>query len=187
MTILYWFLAVNLLIVLTALAVKAFRRRPRGGLTKNTTAAISVGGPLNRQWTVQNNVLGIVNGCDNLRDFLESREVPIKDLFDLSAILEEMLSYVLSNEFPERNNREILIGAKIEKGAICLELRYEGKGYNPLEAPQLDLTKPLEEITLDGMDIHLLRHWTDRLDYRRDGSQCIFTAVKNVTSDNIKV
>lgn len=187
MKILYWFLAVNFLIVLTALAVKAFVNHPRrGGPTKNPLEVISAAGPVSRQWTVQNNVLGIVKGCDNLRDFLESREVPIKDLFDLTAILEEMLSFVLAEEFPERKNGEILIDAKIEKGEIRLELRYEGKGCNPLEAPQIDFAKPLEEITLDGMDIHLLRHWTDRLDYTRDGRQCIFTAVKNVTSDNIK-
>jgi serine/threonine-protein kinase RsbW len=182
MRIFSWFLALNLLIVLTALGVKAYRRRlPIGGM-KTSPAASTANGPVSRQWTVQNDILGIGKACDAIRDFLESQELPIKDIFDLSAILEEMLSFVLSTAFPDREAHDIHIVAKIEGQAVHLELRYEGQGRNPLETPAIDLTKPLEEITLDGMDIHLLRHWADRLDYRCDGRQCIFVAVKNVTS-----
>jgi anti-sigma regulatory factor (Ser/Thr protein kinase) len=182
MRILYWFLALNLLIVLTALGVKAYRRRLSIGVMKASPTASTAKKPVSREWTVQNDILGIGKACDAIRDFLESQELLIKDVFDLSAILEEMLSFVLSAEFPDRETHDIHIGARIEEGAVHLELRYEGQGCNPLEIPAVDLTKPLEEITLDGMDIHLLRHWADRLDYRRDARQCIFLAVKNVTS-----
>ena len=176
MAILYGFIALNLLIVLAALAVKA-RRRPAGPVKTRATAR-SAGGRVSRQWTVQNDILGIGTACDRLRDFLESQEVQIKDLYDLTAILEEMLSFVLSTEFPDRKSREIRISATLKKGSVTLELRYEGKGCNPLSAPEIDLSKPLEEISLDGMDIHLLRHWTDRIRYRSEGGQCIFTAEK---------
>jgi anti-sigma regulatory factor (Ser/Thr protein kinase) len=182
MRIFSWFLALNLLIVLTALGVKAYRRHRSIGVIKTSPTAATANEPVSRRWTVQNDILGIGKACDAIRDFLESQELPIKDIFDLSAILEEMLSFVLSTEFPDRETHDIHINAKIEKQAVHLELRYEGQGCNPLETPAIDLTKPLEEITLDGMDIHLLRHWADRLDYRRDGRQCIFMAVKNVTS-----
>jgi anti-sigma regulatory factor (Ser/Thr protein kinase) len=182
MTILYWFLAINFLILVIALIVKASRQHRPGGKTKTTATAGASRDPFSRQWTVQNNILGIGTACDNLRDFLESREVPIKDVFDLVAMLEEMLSFVLSSEFPEHKTCAIRIGAKLNKTTVTLELRYEGRGRNPLETPEIDLTKPLEEINLDGMDIHLLRHWADRLDYQCDGRQCIFTAEKDVPS-----
>jgi anti-sigma regulatory factor (Ser/Thr protein kinase) len=182
MRIFSWFLAINILIVLTALGVKAYRRRLALGAPKTPPTAMTAKKPASREWTVQNDILGIGKACDAIRDFLESQELPIKDIFDISAILEEMLSFVLSAEFPDRKTHDIHIGARIEAGAVHLELRYEGQGCNPLEVPEIDLTKPLEEINLDGMDIHLLRHWADRLDYRRDGRQCIFLAVKNVTS-----
>ena len=179
MRILAWFLAVNGLLVLAALAVKASRRP--GRMTKTAATAGAARDAASGQWTVQNDILGIGTACDLLRDFLESREVPIKDLFDLTAILEEMLSYVLSVDFPEQGKREILIAASIAKGAVTLELRYAGKGCDPLAAPEIDLSKPLEEISLDGLDIHLLRHWTDRLDYRSEGGQCVFAAFKRLT------
>ena len=182
MRIFSWFLAINILIVLTALGVKAYRRRLALGVLKTPPTAMTAKKPASGGWTVQNDILGIGKACDAIRDFLESQELPIQGVFDLSAILEEMLSFVLSSEFSDRETHDIHIGARIEAQTVQLELRYEGLGCNPLEAPEIDLTKPLEEINLDGMDIHLLRHWADRLDYRRDGRQCIFLAVKNVTS-----
>jgi anti-sigma regulatory factor (Ser/Thr protein kinase) len=185
MRIFSWFLALNLLIVLTALGVKAYRRHRSIGVIKTSPTAATANEPVSRRWTVQNDILGIGKACDAIRDFLESQELPIKDVFDLSAILEEMLSFVLSAEFPDREAHDIHIGARIERQTVYLELHYEGQGCNPLEIPAIDLTKPLDEITLDGMDIHLLRHWTNRLDYRRDGRQCIFTAVKNVTPGSL--
>ena len=182
MRILYWFLALNLLIVLAALVVKAYRRRLLGGATKTLPAAAAVKKQVSRQWVVQSDILGIGKACDVIRDFLESQDLPIKEVFDVVAILEEMLSFVLSAEFSDRKTHDIHISAKSEAGAVHLELRYEGKGKNPLETPAIDLSKPLEEIDLDGMDIHLLRHWADKLDYRRDGGQCIFSAIKDVTA-----
>jgi anti-sigma regulatory factor (Ser/Thr protein kinase) len=179
MKIISWFLAVNLLLVLAALVVKA--RRRHGGRAKTPATAGTAPDAASGQWTVQNDILGIGTACDLLRDFLESREVPIRDLFDLTAILEEMLSYVLSVEFPEHRAREIRIAASIAKASVTLELRYAGKGCNPLSAPEIDLSKPLEEISLEGLDIHLLKHWTDRLDYRSEGGLCVFTAFKRLT------
>ena len=176
MQILYWFLALNLLIVLTALWVKKRRRQsaPFGAAIPGSAA------PASRRWTVTNDILGIGKAGDDLRDFLESRGVPIKEIFDLAAILEEMGSFVLAEGLPDRKSRELQIDARIEAAAVHLELRYEGRDRNPLEVPAVDLTKPLEEITLEGMDIHLLRYWADGLDYRHEGGRCLFTAVKNL-------
>lgn len=78
MAILYGFIALNLLIVLAALAVKARRRRRPAGPVKTRATARSAGGRVSRQWTVQNDILGIGTACDSLRDFLESQEVQIK-------------------------------------------------------------------------------------------------------------
>jgi anti-sigma regulatory factor (Ser/Thr protein kinase) len=183
MEILYGFIAVNLLLVLASLIVRARRRSAATGPSTAAAAAKTARGPVNSQWTVQNDILGVGAACDHLRDFLESQGVPIKELFDLTAILEEMLSFVLSRDLPEGKRCAIGIAATIQEGTVTLELRYDGKGCNPLEAPAIDLSKPLEEITLDGMDIHLLRHFSDGLDYRSQGRQCLFTATKKLTAN----
>ena len=58
----------------------------------------------------------------------------------------------------------------VESGEIRVNVEDDGKPFNPLDAPEADTAKPLEERTVGGLGVHLVRKLMDGLEYqRRDG------------------
>ena len=55
----------------------------------------------------------------------------------------------------------------MQPGEVKAEVEDDGQPFNPLEAPEADTTKPLEERTIGGLGIHLARKLIDGLEYQR--------------------
>jgi serine/threonine-protein kinase RsbW len=65
-----------------------------------------------------------------------------------------------------------------EPGEIKAEVEDDGEPFNPLEAPEPDTEKSLEERTIGGLGIHLVRKLMDRLEYKREGERNLLTVRK---------
>ena len=63
-------------------------------------------------------------------------------------------------------------------GEIVLEVRDDGKPFNPLDAPPPDLNKPPEERKEGGFGIFLARKFMDSVEYARDGGENVLTMRK---------
>ena len=50
---------------------------------------------------------------------------------------------------------------------VRVDVEDDGQPFNPLAAPEADTTKPLEERTIGGLGIHLVRKLMDGLEYQR--------------------
>lgn len=98
----------------------------------------------------------------------------LKDSFVLN--LSGFRSFILV----QTEGRRAFINARIdlEKDQACLTVDYQGRVLNPLEAPKIDTSVPVEDLPLTGWDIHLLRRLVDDIDYERSGGNNIFTVVK---------
>jgi serine/threonine-protein kinase RsbW len=62
-----------------------------------------------------------------------------------------------------------------------VEVEDDGQPFNPLEAPEADTTKPLEERTLGGLGIHLVRKLMDDLEYRRHEGKNLLVMKKRLS------
>ena len=58
---------------------------------------------------------------------------------------------------------------------IVLQIADDGRDFNPLAAPPLDLDQPLEERTIGGLGVHLVRSLAERVKYQRAGGRNILT------------
>jgi serine/threonine-protein kinase RsbW len=73
----------------------------------------------------------------------------------------------------------------MELGELKAEVEDDGQPFNPLEAPEVDTTKPLEERTIGGLGIHLVRKLMDGLDYQRQGDRNLLTMKKKTEEPQI--
>jgi anti-sigma regulatory factor (Ser/Thr protein kinase) len=55
----------------------------------------------------------------------------------------------------------------VQPGEVKAEVEDDGRPFNPLEAAEVDTAKPLEERTIGGLGIHLVRKLMDGLEYQR--------------------
>jgi anti-sigma regulatory factor (Ser/Thr protein kinase) len=102
-----------------------------------------------------------------MTEFGRQLGVPESVLHDLTLVLGELLTNIVSYGYTDAGKHEITVRFGVEAEEIGLEVEDDGKPFNPLEVPEPDTTKPLEERPIGGLGIHLVRKLTDRLEYQR--------------------
>ena len=90
---------------------------------------------------------------------------------DLNLALEEILNNIISYAYTDSREHEIKVRLSAQPGEIRAEVEDDGQPFNPLEAPEPDTAKSLEERTIGGLGIHLVRKLMDGLEYKRQGER----------------
>ena len=107
-------------------------------------------------------------------EFAERHHLSSKVLFNLNLALEEILTNVISYAYDDKDEHQITVRLFLEQGQLKVEVEDDGRPFNPLEAPEPDLSKSLEERPVGGLGIHLVRKLMDELEYRREEGRNLF-------------
>ena len=122
-------------------------------------------------------------------DELERLSTAIEDLgrddnwsvglsFQVNLVLEELWLNVV-NHGHEDGFHEVEIELTSEAESLTIEITDDGKPFNPFnEAPAPDVTASLEDRSMGGLGLHLVRTLMDELRYRREGGRNHLTLVK---------
>ncbi len=113
-----------------------------------------------------------------LAEFGRQHGLPDKVMHDLNLALEEILTNIISYGYTDKLEHDIKVRLRVEPGEIGIEVEDDGQPFNPLEAPEADTTKPLEERAIGGLGIHLVRKLMDGLEYKRQGDRNFLTVKK---------
>ena len=98
--------------------------------------------------------------------------------FQVNLALEELWLNVV-NYGHDGGFHEVEIELTSEAEALTIEITDDGKPFNPLnEAPAPDVTASLEDRSLGGLGLHLVRTLMDELRYRREEGRNHLTLVK---------
>ena len=101
-----------------------------------------------------------------------------KVMHDLNLALEEVLTNIIAYGFNDDREHEIKIRLSAQSGEVSAEIEDDGRPFNPLETPEPDTTKPLEERTIGGLGIHLVRKLMDDVVYKRQADKNLLTLTK---------
>lgn len=107
-------------------------------------------------------------------EFAERHRLSSKVLLNLSLALEEILTNVISHAYDDNDEHQIMVRLFLEQGQLKVEVEDDGRPFNPLEAPEPDLNKSLEERSIGGLGIHFVRKLMDELEYRREEGRNLF-------------
>jgi sigma-B regulation protein RsbU (phosphoserine phosphatase) len=102
-----------------------------------------------------------------LTEFGRRRGLAAKVIHDLNLAMEEILINIISHGYVDEREHEILVRLGVQAGVVSIDVEDDGRPFNPLEAPQADRGKRLEERTIGGLGIHLVRNLMDGLEYTR--------------------
>jgi serine/threonine-protein kinase RsbW len=114
----------------------------------------------------------------SLAEFGRRQGLGSKVMHDLNLALEEILTNVISYGYMDDREHEIKVHLSTQPGAVNAEVEDDGRPFNPLEAPEPDTTKPLEERSIGGLGIQLVRKLTDGLEYKRQADRNLLTLTK---------
>jgi serine/threonine-protein kinase RsbW len=104
-------------------------------------------------------------------------------LHDLNLALEEILTNIISYGYTDGGEHEIRVRLSVQPGEVKAEVEDDGQPFNPLDVPEPDTAKALEERTIGGLGIHLVRKIVDALEYKRQGERNLLTIKKKTQKD----
>ena len=115
---------------------------------------------------LRNQLSELASANHTLSDFGRQRGLPDNVLHDLNLALGEILTNIISYGYTDSEEHEITVRLSVESGEMRVDVEDDGQPFNPLEAPEADATKPLEERAIGGLGVHLVRKLTDGLEYQ---------------------
>ena len=114
----------------------------------------------------------------NLAEFGLRHGLSPKIMHDLNLALEEILINVISYGYTDEREHEISVRLNVNNRELKAEVEDDGNAFNPLEARTPDTTQSLEERTIGGLGIHLVRKLMDSVEYRRLGNRNLLVMKK---------
>ena len=128
----------------------------------------------------------ITDKCSEIVDFLmASPDMPSDEVlrFKLHLSIEEAVENVVRYAY-EGGIGWLEVGTSLDHDSLVLtvELRDAGVPFNPLEAPDPDVTLPANEREIGGLGIYLCKKMMDDIRYRYEDGNNVLTMTKRVVS-----
>lgn len=110
-----------------------------------------------------------------VEDLAGKFSISARGIFRLQLVLEEAVTNIIQNAYTDTNEHNILVNLSCNGQTICVTIQDDGDAFNPEEHPELVLPGTLEEATVGGLGIHLMRSYTDTFDYQRKDNINVLT------------
>lgn len=94
--------------------------------------------------------------------------IPEDTEYSMDICLEEVLGNIIRHGYAGANDRPMNVSFAIPRaGHFVLLVEDEAPHFNPLEAPELPVMTPDNEVRIGGHGLRLLRHFSNGLTYER--------------------
>ena len=111
-------------------------------------------------------------------------DLPADLRFRLNLCAEEAITNTITHAFPENGMHEIFLRLSVDKPMVWLEIKDDGIPFNPLDAPQHVQPTSIEEASIGGLGIPLMRSLMDQCTYERVGGNNVLTMAAAVPSSH---
>lgn len=101
--------------------------------------------------------------------FTQQHNLAEKASFKMELAVVEAVSNIIDYAY-DNKQRAFSIASEIVDNAIVIELEDNGRPFDPLASPDVDLAENLDEAKIGGLGIHLIRYYTDECIYQRENS-----------------
>ncbi len=98
---------------------------------------------------------------------MERHQVPIKTIFELNVILEEVFVSIVHHCKEGKANKMVHFRLLLDPGLVTVFITDHNDAFDPTVIPAIDLNAPLEEISFRGLGFHLVRHLANEISYQR--------------------
>lgn len=120
-----------------------------------------------------NDHAGLTQLGEWLEGFSSACRLPAPTAFRLDLVLTEAVTNVMDYAKPADSAGQIELTCSLGDGQIEIELADDGPQFDPTARAPASLPASLAEAEPGGLGIHLMRRYTSRFDYRREGGRNI--------------
>ena len=123
----------------------------------------------------------VMRGVEALREFCEARPIPAGILFGLTLALEECGSNIVNHGLQRNPEATFRVSFEHSDNLITIELRDPGPEFDPTLTPPGE-PEADDDAPPGGWGIFLVRRYTDKVHYTRDGEENVLRLTKTLDS-----
>ena len=128
--------------------------------------------------TIENRIEELRRLAALVEEFGAGENWPPDLVFQVNLVLEEVAINII-NYGHDGGLHEIEIALTSELDALTIEVIDDGRAFDPTkDATVPDVTLPMEERSVGGLGVYLVRTMMDEMRYRREGGRNHLTLVK---------
>ena len=139
-----------------------------------------MGPPATRHISIRNDLAELGRLAETLRGFCRDQGVDDEACHDLLLAMDETVSNTIRHGYSDHDPHEILVRVGLENRELFLEVEDDARPFNPLEAPEPDVSRPAEERPLGGLGIHLVRQLMTGVEYRHQGGRNVLRMTRRL-------
>lgn len=99
---------------------------------------------------------------------------------ELNLAVEEAVVNVMEYAYPQGETGEVTIEVSLADDLLDINIIDSGAPFDPTQKSDPDTSLPVEERSIGGLGIFLVRQVMDTVFYRRDNGKNILTFTKNI-------
>ena len=130
-----------------------------------------------------NDFAALAPASAQVREFLGACGAPCAAEFLADLVIEELVTNTIKYGYDDEAGHCVHVRVEFHEGRLCLEVRDDGRAFDPLAQAEPDTTLPAEQRDIGGLGIHLVRQMTDEVRYERRGDENVVTAIKTFPPD----
>ena len=131
----------------------------------------------------------ITNNINEIERIIEEVEQTAKEnnihqecIYKINLVLDEILMNIISYGYTDNSEHFIDINILFDS-EISITVTDEGKQFNPLEASIPDVNKTLEERTIGGLGLQIVRAMMDSITYKYENNKNILLLIKSTSKE----
>lgn len=114
--------------------------------------------------------------CNAVEALQQSIMCSDRQMFEITLVIEELCANIVNHGCATR--MEIDLDKEWEE--LVITIKDDGSPFDPTLMPEVDIKTPLEERCPGGLGLHLVHHYVDSFEYRRENNSNIVTLKKNI-------
>jgi anti-sigma regulatory factor (Ser/Thr protein kinase) len=129
---------------------------------------------------LHNDIQQIPQLAEFVETIAEDKNLDQATAMSLNLALEEAVTNVILYAYPDGIDGLVDIEAYIRPDCLEFILSDNGKPFDPTAAPDADITLGVNERSIGGLGIYLVRNIMDTVSYRYENGKNILTMIKKI-------
>lgn len=120
---------------------------------------------------IKNGLSEIGAVAESVNEFIKKLQLPVKIGNSIDLALDEILNNIILYGYEDKDQHFIDIHISLEVDHIVLEIKDDGKEFNPLNIPEPDTKSGMDERPVGGLGLHLIRNMMDEIHYTYENNK----------------
>jgi serine/threonine-protein kinase RsbW len=139
-----------------------------------------MGNPKTFSFTLKNDIAELKILCQQLESIGGALGLPQRFVFEINLALDELFTNIISYGFNDRSEHAIQVRISADDSLLTITVEDDGIPFNPIERAEPRIPATIEDCTVGGLGIYLIKNLMDDVGYRRNHDKNILTLKKKI-------